>query len=127
MTLNITPQPALRPRVTKRGTFNPPKYTNYKNALKLMLKQMYKSEPIEHTIRLHVNFYLPIPKMSKKKHQEHLGKAHYKKPDLDNLIKGVMDSMNGIVYKDDNIVSGIVANKFYSEEPRIEFNIECMA
>ena len=120
--LNISPIPASRPRFSKYGTYNTSKYSNYKKSLSIMLKQIHKTQ-IENQCRLTIKFYLPIPKMSKKKTEEHIGMYHYKKPDLDNLLKGFMDAANGIVYKDDNIVSSIIAEKYYCDKPRIEYSV----
>lgn len=119
----IKPIPAPRPRFSRYGTYNPEDYTIYKLALGILIKKHHK-KVIDIPLRLTIDFYLPIPKMSKKKTLEHEGVYHYKKPDLDNLVKAFKDSANAIIYKDDNIVSSIIANKYYSEEPRIEYNIE---
>ncbi|MCC9977510.1 RusA family crossover junction endodeoxyribonuclease, partial [Streptococcus agalactiae] len=59
---------------------------------------------------------------------------HVKKPDIDNLIKAVFDSISdagydriqksGIVWSDDNIVCDLRAKKKYSQNPRIKVRIE---
>ena len=51
---------------------------------------------------------------------------HVKKPDLDNLIKSLFDSISKseIVWSDDNIVCDLRAKKLYSPNPRIEIEIE---
>ena len=38
---------------------------------------------------------------------------HTKKPDIDNLIKFLLDSLNGVFFKDDSQVVSIRANKEY--------------
>ena len=45
------------------------------------------------------------------------------KPDLDNIAKMILDSLNKIAYKDDNQIVRLVIEKFYSEEPRVEIEI----
>lgn len=47
-----------------------------------------------------------------------------KKADLDNYIKALFDSANGILYKDDGQIAEIYAAKVYSISPRIEIEIE---
>ena len=49
-----------------------------------------------------------------------------KKPDLDNLIKSLFDSISKseIVWSDDAIVCDLRARKLYSPNPRIEIEIE---
>ena len=45
------------------------------------------------------------------------------KPDLDNCVKIVADSLNGIAYKDDSQIVSVVADKYYSDTPRLELRI----
>ena len=42
------------------------------------------------------------------------------KPDLDNVVKAVLDALNGVVYRDDAQVVNLVATKRYATEPRVE-------
>jgi len=50
---------------------------------------------------------------------------HTSRPDLDNIIKVILDSMNGIVMEDDAAVAQIIASKQYAEgEERVEVQIE---
>lgn len=70
-------------------------------------------------------FRMPIPKSRKGKVQE--GEAHIVKPDIDNLIKGLFDAVNGLVWVDDNRVAKIGSvEKVYSENPGIYFEVEEM-
>ena len=50
---------------------------------------------------------------------------HTKKPDIDNLIKYVLDSLSGQngFFLDDNQVYTIYAEKLYSDKPRTEIVI----
>ncbi len=65
----------------------------------------------------HVTFRLPMPKSwSKKKRAEMLGKPHQQKPDVDNLIKALMDA----VLKEDEGVWDIRQTKYWAENPSIE-------
>ena len=67
--------------------------------------------PIANPVRLRVSFFLPRPKAMK-------GEAavpHTKKPDVDNLLKAVMDSMTAAgVWKDDALVYVTNAGKWYA-------------
>ncbi len=122
--IDITPIPASRPRFSSKGAYNAPKYTNYKKALATYLRVFTKHKPIEKPLHLEIIFYLPIPKMSKKKILEHENAWHYKKPDKDNLEKAFMDAANGILWVDDNIVASTVSKKLYSQAPRIEYEVK---
>jgi Holliday junction resolvase RusA-like endonuclease len=58
--------------------------------------------PVEkRPVRVDLIFYLPKPKNMTKKDKEALP-FHYKKPDLDNLVKAVLDAMEGVFYKNDS-------------------------
>ena len=125
-TFEIIPVAAARPRVTKRGTFYPEKYANYKKDMKLLAKSMYKTK-LEGAVRADIAFYMPFVKgTSKVKCRALDGTAHIKKPDADNLIKGVLDALNGVAYDDDSQVSVIFAYKKYSYFPRIEITLRCL-
>jgi Holliday junction resolvase RusA-like endonuclease len=87
------------------------------------MRAMGSSEPLETPIQLQMTAYYPIAKSwSKKKRQQALDGELYPmcKPDLDNVLKAVLDAMNGIVYVDDAQVVNFVVSKRYSDDPRIE-------
>jgi Holliday junction resolvase RusA-like endonuclease len=63
-----------------------------------------------------VIFYMPMPKSwSKKKQEAYYGKPHDQTPDIDNLLKAVMDSL----LKQDNKVHHVEAFKVWSCVPKI--------
>lgn len=65
----------------------------------------------------HVRFFMPMPKSwSKKKKAEMNGTLHQQKPDVDNLLKALLDS----IFKDDAHIADIRATKIWSVEGRIE-------
>lgn len=112
ITIDIIPMPA--PRMTRadrwKGRECVTKYFSYKTELKLKCNTAgYKL-----TDQLCVKFYLPIPKSLKNNIKE--GDKHKVKPDLDNLIKALMDAF-GV---NDSHVFSIKAEKYYSNNPRIE-------
>lgn len=47
-----------------------------------------------------------------------------KKPDADNVIKVIADSLNQVAYRDDAQIVDTMFRKFYSEQPRIEITIK---
>ena len=46
-----------------------------------------------------------------------------KKPDIDNIIKAVLDALNGIAYKDDTQVVQVMAQKKYADKAFVEVAI----
>ena len=47
-----------------------------------------------------------------------------KKPDIDNIIKIVLDAMNKFAFKDDTQVTKLEIEKKYAENPKIYLRIE---
>jgi Holliday junction resolvase RusA-like endonuclease len=41
-------------------------------------------------------------------------------PDLDNVLKSVIDGLNGIAYRDDSQVVYILARRMHSQQPRVK-------
>ena len=77
-------------------------------------------------LALRVTAYFAIPRSAsgkKKALMESGGIRPAKKPDLDNIIKVVADSLNAVAYRDDAQITDCRAEKFYSGRPRLEVGI----
>lgn len=118
----IIPMGAPRPRVTRNGTYNDPKYTNYKKAIALVARTKFKT-PSTTPIYMQIEFFFSIPKSWTKKKKES-AKWHISKPDSDNLTKGVKDALSGIAYVDDAQVCSMQVRKQYAQESGIMIEIE---
>ena len=46
-----------------------------------------------------------------------------KKPDLDNVLKIIMDGLTGVAFEDDNQICQVYMEKVYGEEPRVEVEL----
>ena len=106
-----------RPRMTRAGHIYTPKKTHDAEAL-FRLYARTNLNRATGPLSMRVRFGMPIPKSySKKKRQAiQAGEFHHdKKPDLDNLLKLVLDALNGVAYEDDKQVIDISACKFYAE------------
>lgn len=123
-------QAKQRPRFnTHTGrTYTPNKTINYENWVKICYLEKYKDkELMDKPLRVTIRAFLEIPKStSKKKKQQMLDNAILPmvKPDTDNIAKGVLDSLNGIAYKDDKQVVELIVNKFYNNTPYVSVMIE---
>jgi Holliday junction resolvase RusA-like endonuclease len=87
---------------------------------------MGPEKPLETPIRMTLSFHMPIPQsFSKKRVLACLtGLEKYtKKPDVDNLAKAIMDSLNNIVYKDDAQIYSLSIVKLYSSVPFVGVNV----
>ena len=83
--------------------------------------------PDDAMLDMRIMAYYGVPKsVSKKKKALMLeGKIRpTKKPDMDNVLKVVADSLNQVAYKDDTQIVDAQCRKFYSVKPRIEVIIK---
>lgn len=74
-------------------------------------------------------FGLPIPLSLTKKKRKGILEGfidHTKKPDLDNLAKFILDVGNGILWKDDSMITELHLEKRYSENPYTNIEIKGM-
>ncbi len=105
-----------RPRLGKYGTYTPTKTANYETLVKWTFANVFKeSKPIEGAVKAKITAVFSIPKSySKKKRIEALTKVDYThKPDCDNIAKIILDSLNGLAYKDDSQISCLLVLKDY--------------
>ncbi len=112
-----TPAPDQRPRVARNGGIIPNAKTVEWKALVEKEGRRYMSvmAPLTDPLEVNMVFYMPIPESwSKTRKAEAAGTSHYKKPDLDNLAKAVMDGLNGIVWQDDAQIVQMSIRKVYS-------------
>jgi Holliday junction resolvase RusA-like endonuclease len=86
------------------------------NNLSDKLKDKIKNKS---NIKMEMIYHMPIPSsLSKKKKKELINTYHIKKPDIDNLIKTVLDGLNKYAYNDDSLISELSCKKIYSKIPK---------
>jgi Holliday junction resolvase RusA-like endonuclease len=120
-----------RPRASTRGGFvrmyTDAKTLAYEAAIASeAAAAMGDAEPFETPMQMQVSCYYQIPKSwPKKMKQEAIDEERFPnvKPDLDNVVKAILDALNGVVYRDDAQVINLVATKRYSTDPRVEVYI----
>ena len=128
---NIEPVEQARPRATKtrKGIrlYDPKKVSTYKKQLAMMCQFQYKKEPLTGPLIVSLKFYRHIQSsVSKKERELRITGAHRPivKPDTDNYIKSTLDGLNGLLWEDDNQIVKIVAEKYYSDHPRVEIEVQ---
>lgn len=115
-TFNIEPKPAIRMIRSDKWKKRPivEKYFAYKNELNNMaISQKFKCDGV-----IGLEFHLQMPKYwSKKKKELLLYQPHCQTPDLDNLIKGVLDSL----FYQDNFIHQLIepTRKIWANEYKI--------
>lgn len=112
------PKAKGRPRFTRTGhAYTPNTTAEYEKQIREYYQEN-AGDYYDSAISVKLIFYMPIPKSLSKKKQALLstGTVSYtKKPDLDNLIKSVTDSVNGIAFSDDSLITRISARKMYAQ------------
>lgn len=112
------PVPKGRPRAYKNQLVTPKKTRLYENTVRMESKiAMLKNSLVEpfslkYNIQVQLIFCLSIPKS--RKDLSH-GDWMNKKPDLDNLIKSILDGMQDVVFEDDKQIVAIDSRKIYVE------------
>jgi Holliday junction resolvase RusA-like endonuclease len=120
---DINPVPASRPRVSRWSTYYPKKYTQFKKDMEALTSEL-DTTPCENLVCVSLEFMIKIPKSwSKKKRLEGENTYCNNNSDIDNYIKAILDSLNGVFFIDDKQVVEIFAIKKYSNEPRILFKM----
>lgn len=129
-TVQGEPKGKGRPRFnTKTGhAMTPVDTVNYESLVKLEYGRqcegmMFSDDAM---LDMRIRAYYSIPKaVSKKKKAMMLDGLirPTKKPDMDNVVKIIADSLNKIAYRDDTQIVDCQCRKFYSENPRVEVKI----
>lgn len=124
-----TPVPQQRHRMVRRGSFmvayDP--LAKEKEALRSSLTGASTSSSLKMTggLTCEIEFHMSIPKSTSMKLLDQMDTGdHIKKPDIDNLIKFYLDTLNGIIYEDDSVIHTIKATKKYSKNPRVEITFK---
>ncbi len=118
-----------RPRLSARNGFAhayTPKLTRTREGIvaSLAMDAMAGRVATTHPVVVLVAVEAPIPaSWSKRKKAEAAGLPCPCKPDLDNVVKLILDAINGIVFADDKQVVSISASKAYSDTPRTTVQI----
>ena len=114
-----------RPRLFKNRIYTPEKTKNYEYKIRRTYQDT-TNHYFEGYVRLTVNAYYGIAKSDsrKKKMMKLSGELRPDKtPDIDNIIKCI-DAVNGIAFKDDSCIVEVIGNKYFSDNPRVEFILE---
>ena len=96
--------------------FTPQKTKEFEQRIKQGAHHIYKGEPLEGPLKCEVHCYFVKPKSAKRDYP-------CVKPDADNLLKAVLDGLNGVCFKDDAQFIDKYVTKRYAEEESIKVRI----
>jgi Holliday junction resolvase RusA-like endonuclease len=123
------PQGKARPRFCRGHAVTPQKTRDYEALAAVLYRRASRGVSFTdgEAIRLCVYAYYPFPANAKAAEKEKMQRGELlplKKPDLDNVVKIILDALNGVAYRDDTQVAEIHAAKHYSADPRVIVTVE---
>ena len=119
-----------RPRLnTYTGIiYTPTKTKDYETLVEQYFLLKYpRFKAFENRIKVKIVAYFGIPKTTKKSEINQMLEDNIsptKKPDIDNIVKVVLDSMNKFAFKDDNQITKIEVEKKYALQEKLYIKIE---
>jgi Holliday junction resolvase RusA-like endonuclease len=125
------PEGKGRPRFSVRNgrpsTRTPDATVVYENYVRVMYQNSGGARfPDDAALSMDVLAFYQIPKSASQKKKNDMQSEKIlptKKPDLDNVLKVIADSLNGMAYRDDSQIVDCRIRKFYSDIPRVYVEI----
>ena len=114
-----------RPRLNSYTgvVYTPTKTKDYESLVEQYFLLKYpRFKTLEGRIKVSIIAYFSIPKATKKSDINEMLENNIsptKKPDIDNIVKAVLDSMNKFAFKDDNQITKLEVEKKYALEDKI--------
>lgn len=116
-----------RPRFNgyTRRVFTPNKTKNYESLSQWEYIRQCKNNRFgdQEALAVTITAYHAIPKSASKIKKKKMLSGEIrpiKKPDMDNIIKIITDSLNNLAYRDDSQIVECTIKKFYSDHPRVK-------
>lgn len=116
-----------RPRFTRAGhTYTPKRTKDYENHVKASLIEQgarINKNPLTMKVDIYKG-YLKSWTIKQREDAKNGIKQPYRRPDVDNYVKSILDGADGILYNDDAQIIRLEVEKHYSEEPRVEIQLK---
>lgn len=115
------PQGKKRPRFSRvsHTVYTPRETTNYETQIALAFKVGGgRCIPAGQCVSVSVTAFFPVPKSYSKGKRKACIDGDIrpdKKPDMDNILKVVLDGLNSVAYEDDKQVIELTGRKYYTD------------
>ena len=119
-----------RPRLNSYTgvVYTPTRTKDYESLVEQYFLLKYpRFKALEGRIKVNIIAYFSIPKTTKKSDINEMLENNIsptKKPDIDNIVKSILDSMNKFAFKDDNQITKLEVEKKYAIEDKVYVKIE---
>lgn len=112
------PKGKERPRFANGRAYTPRKTSEYEKLIALSWRKWCRiAFPETAKVRVRVTAQFHIPRIATKRDRAFLAWRGYPhKPDADNVLKCVLDALNGVAYKDDACVVDVACRKVYAPD-----------
>lgn len=119
-TVQGKPQGKARPRFSRRSgaVYTPAATKEYETKIAQAYRDASRGETFTDSVSIQVMACFPIPKSwtIAKKARAMYGEIYPGKPDIDNILKIVLDGLNGVAYEDDALVTEAACSKAYVQK-----------
>lgn len=118
-----------RPRLNSYtgSVYTPTRTKDYETLVEQYFLLKYpRFKPFEGRVQVEISALFEIPKSTKKADKELMLENKInptKKPDIDNIVKIVLDAMNGIAFKDDTQITKLNIEKSYATQECVKVRI----
>lgn len=111
--IDVRPFPKERPRLSgRRIVYTPYKTRSFENRIAYEWKKKYKDLILKSAVKLDLLFCFKKAKSCKKT-------LHTQRPDIDNLLKSILDGLNKVAFVDDCQVVEMKSKKVFSDTDKI--------
>ena len=118
-----------RPRLTTIGgmarAFDPKKSKDWKAFIKdVALKAMHDCghvDPLQGPLCARMRFGFALPKSQYRKRTPRIRTWHTNRPDIDNLVKGILDACESVVFMTDTQITKLVVDKIICAQGEAPF------
>ena len=126
------PQGKARARTVRYGngrisSYTPDKTVMYENLVKISyLERTQKIYNNKEALAVKIIACFEPPKSTSKKRKAQMLSGDIrptKKPDIDNIVKCILDGLNSVAYRDDTQVVDVQATKKYAEKAEVQVEI----
>lgn len=115
--IDVRPFPKERPRLSGgRIVYTPYKTRNFENRIAYEWKKKYKNLILKGAVKLDLVFVFKKAKSCKKT-------FHIQRPDIDNLLKSILDGLNKVAFVDDCQVVELNSKKVFSDTDKIVITV----
>lgn len=127
VTIPGPPRGKQRPRMTRQGhAYTPAQTVNAEAWVRHCAVEQVGQLCLETALALDVDVRLPIPASWSKAKRAQAASGSLQpggKPDIDNYAKLAMDSLNGVLWRDDSQITTLTARKRYGDAPGMTLTV----